>query len=89
MVADNGHDSDTLRNRVATEGARTSIAPKSNRRTKVPFHRGYYRLRHRVENLFQRLKRFRAVGTRYDKSDVHFGGGLHLSAVIDWLRFGV
>ncbi len=66
----------------------TFFAPKSNRRTKVPFHRGYYRLRHRVENLFQRLKRFRAVGTRYDKSDVHFGGGLHLSAVIDWLRFG-
>jgi transposase len=89
VVADKGYDGDTLRNRFATEGARTSIAPKANRRTKVPFHRSYYRLRHRVENLFQRLKWFRAVGTRHDKSDVHFGGGLHLSAVSDWLRFGV
>ena len=62
---------------------------KSNRRSKVPFHQGYHRLRHRVENLFQRLKRFRAVGTRYDKSDVHLGGGVHLSAVIDWLKFGL
>jgi transposase len=89
VVADKGYDSDSLRNRFAAEGATTSIAPKSNRRSKVPFHRGYYRLRHRVENLFQRLKRFRAVGTRYDKSDVHFGGGVYLSAVIDWLKFGV
>lgn len=89
VVADKGYDSDSLRSRFAAEGATTSIAAKSNRRSKVPFHQGYYRLRHRVENLFQRLKRFRAVGTRYDKSDVHFGGGVHLSAVIDWLKFGV
>ena len=89
VVADKGYDSDRLRGRFAAEGAATSICPKSNRRSKVPFHRGYYRLRHRVENLFQRLKRFRAICTRYDKSDVHFSGALHLAAIIDWLRFGV
>ena len=48
-----------------------------------------YRLRYRVENFFQRLKRFRAVGTRYDKSDVHFGGAIHLAAVVYWFTFGV
>lgn len=89
IVADKGYDSDRLRERFAAEGAATSICPKSNRRSKVSFHRGYYRLRHRVENLFQRLKRFRSVSTRYDKSDVHFSGGLHLAAIIDWLRFRV
>jgi transposase len=89
VVADKGYDRDSLRSRLAAEGATTSSAPKSSRRSKVPFHRGYYRLRHRVENLFPRLKRFRAVGTRSDKSDVHFGGGVHLAAVIDWLKFGL
>lgn len=89
VVADKGYDSDILRRRLAAEGVSTSIPAKSNRRSPVPFHRGYYRLRHRVENLFQRLKRFRAIGTRYDKSDLHFSGGVHLAAVIDWLTFKV
>lgn len=36
--------------------------------------RSYRRFRHHVENLFQRLKCFRSVETRYDKSDLHFRG---------------
>ena len=89
IVADKGYDSDPLRRKLGVEDVATCIPAKSNRRGRVPFHRGYYRLRHRVENLFQRLKRFRAVGTRYDKSDVHFGGAIHLAAVVDWLTLGV
>lgn len=89
VVADKGYDSDILRRRLAGGGAESCIPPKSNRRNKVPFHKGYYRFRHHAENLFQRLKRWRAIGTRYDKCDVHFKSGIYLAVVMDWLKSGV
>lgn len=88
-MADKGYDSDRPRGSFATEGATTFICSKSNRRSQVLFHRDYYLLRHRVENLFQRLKRLSAICTRYDKSDFEFSNGLHVAAIIAWLRFGV
>jgi len=38
-----------------------------------------------VENFFQRIKRFRRIGTRYDKTDFHFMNFVCLAAVLDWL----
>ncbi|KAB2667754.1 MAG: transposase [Verrucomicrobia bacterium] len=72
VVADKGYDSDPFREALKREAATTSIPPRSNRTSPTPFHRGYYRLRHHVDNFFQRIKRWRAVGTRYDKLDLPF-----------------
>src|SRR6266404_8555133 len=33
----------------------------------VPFSAKLYRRRHRIENFFQKIKRYRRVATRYDK----------------------
>lgn len=71
VVADKGYDSDPFREALKAEGATMSIPPRSNRTTPTPFNRRYYRLRHQVENFFQRVKRWRAVGTHYDKLDLH------------------
>ena len=45
------------------------IPPKANRRTVISFDRDRYRWRHLIENTFAKLKEFRAVATRYDKTD--------------------
>ncbi len=55
----------------------------------MPFHSGYYRRRHRVENFFARLKRFRRVATRYDKLAVTFLGFVQFAAIFDWLTHEV
>ena len=55
----------------------------------MPFHRGYYRRRHRVENFFGRMKKFRRVATRYDKLAVTFLAFIQFAAIIDWLTFKV
>jgi transposase len=89
IVADKGYDSDPFRMELAAEGTATSIPARSNRKSPVPFHRGYYKLRHRVENFFQRMKRWRAIGTRYDKLDRNFLASIQLVAVFDWLTFEV
>ena len=43
-------------------------------------HREMYKWRHQIENLFAKLKEFRAVATRYDKTDASFAAAIHLMA---------
>lgn len=85
-VADKGYDSDSFRAQLQRWGSRVCIPGRCHRRTAVAWHRGYYRRRHKIENLFQRLKRHRRIGTRYDKCDLYFLSFVQLAAVLDWLK---
>jgi transposase len=85
-VADKGYDTDGFRAQLRRWGSRACIPPRSNRLQPASWHRGYYRKRHKVENLFQRLKRYRRVGTRYEKNDQYFLGFVQLATILDWLK---
>ena len=85
IVGDKGYDSDAFRKSMAAEGVNTTIPSRSNRKRPAPFHRAHYRLRHRVENFFQRIKRWRAISTRYDKLHTTFLSSVQLVAILDWL----
>lgn len=85
-VADKGYDSDGFRRQLRRWGSQSCIPPRSNRKQPAAWHRGYYRQRHKVENLFQRLKRYRRVGTRYEKNDLCFLAFVLLAAVLDWFK---
>ena len=85
-VADKGYDSDGFRAQLRRWGSGACIPPRCNRLSPAYWHRGYYRQRHKVENLFQRLKRYRRVGTRYEKNDLYFLGFVQLAAIMDWLK---
>lgn len=61
------------------------MRPNPTHRRARDHDRAAYRGRHRVENLWARLKEWRAVATRYDKTAASFLGGLHLAAAFDWL----
>ena len=86
VVADKGYDGDQFRQKIAEAGSQPCIPARSGRRHPAKHHKGYYRRRHRVENFFQRIKRRRRIGTRYEKLDVTFFSFLCLAAVLDWLR---
>jgi transposase len=85
VVADKGYDSDKLRDLLFGKGIFACLAATTTRKAPRPFHRGYYRKRHRVENFFAALKRHRRVATRYDKLATSFAAFVTLSAVIHWL----
>jgi transposase len=86
VVADKGYDSDGLRAELRRHGARNCIPPRARRQCPATWHRGYYRRRHQVENFFQRAKRYRRIGTRYDKRDLYFLSFVQLVAILDWLK---
>ncbi len=44
-----------------------------------------YKYRHLVENVFARLKHFRAIATRYDKLKRNFEGSIALACAFLWL----
>ena len=45
-----------------------------------------YKACHLIENFFARLKQYRCIATRYDKTAEAFLGGIHLAAAVIWLN---
>ncbi|KFI23135.1 transposase [Nitrosococcus oceani] len=62
------------------------IPPKSNRTRQREYDEKIYKWRHLIENLFAKLKQYRAITTRYDKRACAFLGGIHLAAIVIWLN---
>jgi transposase len=79
--ADRAYDSDAIRTLLANAKKEAVIPPRSNRISPPAYNKEKYKQRNRVERLFNRLKHFRAVATRYDKLAHMFLGGV-LAALI-------
>ena len=85
VVGDRGLASDALRRRIWDMGARPAIPPRCTD-APVACPAWIYANRRFVENLWARLKEWRAVATRYEKTARSFLGVLCLAAVADWLK---
>src|SRR4051812_44796260 len=75
LLADKAFDSDAIR---ADLDATAVIPPKANRVTTIPCDFEMYKWRHLVENFFCKLKEFRRIATRYDKTDTSFSAFIQL-----------
>ncbi|MBE7158823.1 MAG: IS5 family transposase, partial [Rhodospirillales bacterium] len=74
--ADRAYDSDRIRALLAVAGKEAVIPPRSNRTNPPAYDQEKYKVRNKVERLFNRLKSYRAVATRYDKLAAMFLGGV-------------
>lgn len=86
VLADRGYDSDAIVSAIAEVGAEAVIPPKRNRKIQREYDTHLYKERNLVERLFNRLKNFRRVATRYDKLDVTYLGFIYLAAIWIWLQ---
>jgi len=85
VVGDRGYSSHAFRQLVWDAGARPAIPTK--RREAVVACPGFiYANRNRIERLWARLKEWRAVATRYEKTAASFTGVLCLAATLDWVK---
>jgi len=87
VVADSGYDADRIIAAVRARGMKPVIAMnptrKYNRRRN---DRRLYRLRGNVECFFHKIKRFRAVATRYEKTARNFLAVVHIACMCLWLN---
>ena len=87
LIGDKAFDADArLREPLAAVGKSAVIPPKPNRLTPPDFDRDLYKERHLIENFFCKLKQFRAIATRYDKTARNFLAAVHLAAALIWLN---
>lgn len=85
MLADKGYDGDDVRSALLMRNILPVIPPKANRREPISCDFKAYKDRNRIERMFNRLKQFRRIATRYDKTALSFIGFLCLAAAKLWL----
>jgi len=87
LIADKAFDADKrVIEALSAAGKTVVIPPRSNRRSPRSFDRDLYKARHLIENFFAKLKQFRAIATRYDKTARNFLAAVHLAASAIWLN---
>jgi len=83
VIGDKGYDADArVRAVLQGLGKEAVIPPRKKRTHPSDYDRELYKRRHKIENLFSRLKDNRAIATRYDKTGVNFLSGVYLAAAM-------
>ena len=87
LLADKGYDADWLRDALADRKIEACILSESNRKTRIPHDRGLCRKRHKIGNMFGKIKDWRRIHTRYDRCAHTFMSAIAIAAiVIFWIR---
>ena len=84
LLADRGYDSDWFRKRLIVKGITPCIPPRRNRKVQHEYDKGLYKQRHKVENMFGKLKDWRRIATRYDRCAHTFFSAICIAAIVLW-----
>ena len=86
VIADKGYDAQArLVQPLLDKGKQVVIPSRSTSKQPREYDRHLYKERHLVENFFARLKQYRAIATRYDKTARNFLGAIYLVGSMVWL----
>ena len=86
VMADTAYDSDHLRKIIADKRAIAAIPNNPSRARKYELDKHLYAQRHLVECCFSRLKQFRRVATRFEKTARNYLAVITIAATILWLK---
>jgi putative transposase len=86
LIGDRGYDSTAFREALLAKGIEPCIPSSRSRKVPYSYDKQLYKKRHRVENLFAKLKDWRRIATRYDRCAHTFFSSICIAAaVIFWL----
>ncbi|WP_156585765.1 transposase [Ensifer sp. Root31] len=86
LLADKGYDADWFRDALAKLKIIVCIPSRANRKVPIPHDPVLYKQRHKIENMFGKLKDWRRIHTRYDScAHAFFPSICVAAAVIFWL----
>lgn len=86
VLADAAYDADAIRQQIDVAGAIAVIPNNPSRALKSPFDKTLYKERHLIECCIEKLKRYRRVATRYEKTARNFHSIVTIAAIVLWLR---
>jgi transposase len=82
LIADKAFDSNTILADLDKRGAKVVISQHPRRASPRPIDAEIYKWRHLIENFFCKLKEFKRIAMRSDKTDQSFSAMIHLAAAI-------
>lgn len=82
LLADKAFDANWLLEELDARGATAVIPPKANRKQQRAYDSDAYKWRHLIENYFAKIKEFRGIATRYDKTDCSYAANWNLVAAL-------
>ena len=82
LLGDKAFDANWLREDIDNRGAQAVIPPRKHRKIQIYYDPEMYKWRHLVENYFAKIKEFRGIATRYDKTDDSFRANINLTATL-------
>ena len=82
LIADKAFDSNAIIAELDARGAKAVISQHPRRTQPLPIDEEMYKWRHLIENFFCRLKDFKRIALRADKTDQSFAANIHLAAAI-------
>jgi transposase len=86
VVADKGYDSDAFADTVSARGATAVIPPRKHRTQPWEYDRHIYQERHLIECFFGKIKHYRRIFSRFEKTARNYMGFLRFVAALVWLR---
>jgi transposase len=86
VMADTAYDADHLRQAIAAKGVIAVIPNNPSRALKYPLDKHLYAQRHLVECCFSKLKQFRRVATRFEKTARNYRAVITLAPITLWMR---
>lgn len=86
LLGDRGYDSNWFRAALTEKGIEPCIPSSKSRKVEIPHDKTLYRQRHKIENMFGRLKDWRRIATRYDRCAHAFFSAICIAATVAfWL----
>ena len=82
LIADRGYDSSRFRAALLARGIEPCIPSSRSRKVALPYDQTLYRQRHRIENMFGRLKDWRRIAMRYDRCAHTFFSAILIAAIV-------
>jgi putative transposase len=82
LLADRGYDADWFRAALVKKGIAPCIPPKKNRKIQIEYDKTLYRQRHKIENMFGRIKDWRRIAMRYDRCAHTFFSAICIAATV-------
>jgi transposase len=82
LIADKAFDSNAIVAELDTRGAKVVISQHPRRSKPLEIDAEMYKWRHLIENFFCKLKEFKRVAMRSDKTDESFAAVINLAAAV-------